>query len=81
MLVIAAKRFLKLPNLHMLIKQKPITSQKLGRQDFRQIANCVLSKGKSAVPPLFNELEVLSSACDKVQLFGNKFSKNFNLDE
>ena len=65
----------------MLIKQKPITSQKLSSQDFRQFAKSVLSKGKSAVLPLFKDLEMLSSACAKVQLFANKFSKNFNLAE
>ena len=31
-----------------------ITSQKLGSRDLRQIANTVLNKGKSAIPPLFN---------------------------
>ena len=31
-----------------------ITSQKLGSRDFWQIANSVLNKGKSAIPPLFN---------------------------
>ena len=31
-----------------------ITSQKFGSQDFWQIANSVLSKGKSAIPPLFS---------------------------
>ena len=35
-LVIIAKRFLKGTNLHMLIKQESITSQKLGSQDFWQ---------------------------------------------
>ena len=35
MLVIVAKGFSKLPNLHMLLKQKEsITSQKLGSRDF-----------------------------------------------
>ena len=33
-LVFIAKGFLKLPNLHMLIKQESISSQKLGSQDF-----------------------------------------------
>ena len=35
-----------------------ITSQKLGSLDFWQIANIVLNKGKSAIPPLFNSPEV-----------------------
>ena len=34
--------------------KESITSQKLGSQDFWQIANSVLNKGKSAIPPLFN---------------------------
>ena len=37
------------------------TSQKLGSCDFWRIANSVLNKGKSAIPPLFNGVEVLSS--------------------
>ena len=39
--------------------KESITSQKLGSRDFWRIANSVLSKGKSAIPPLFNSLEVL----------------------
>ena len=39
--------------------KESITSQKLGFHDFRWIANSVLNKGKSAVPPL---IEVFSSA-------------------
>ena len=81
-LVIVTKGFLKLPNLHMLIKQKEtITSWKLGSQDFWQIANSVLNKGKSAIPPLFNGPEVLSSASDKAKLFAENFFKNSNLDD
>ena len=63
----------------MLIKQESITSQKLGSQDFWRIAISVLNKGKSAIPPLFNNLEMLSSASDKAKLFAEKFSKNSNL--
>ena len=65
----------------MLIKQKPITSQKLGYRDFWRIANSVLNKGKSAIPPLFNIPKVLSSASDKAKLFTENFSKNSNLDD
>ena len=36
--------------------------------------NSVLNKGKSAIPPLFNEPEVLSSASDKAKLFAENFS-------
>ena len=41
----------------------------------------VLNKGKSAIPPLFNGQEVLSSAYDKAKLFAENFSVNFNLDD
>ena len=43
--------------------------------------SCVLNKGKSAVPPLINDLEVLSSASDKDKLFAENFFKNSNLDD
>ena len=79
---------LKLPNLQKLPNfaygnktKQSITPQKLGSPDFWQIANSVLSKGKSAIPSLFNSLEVLSSASDKGKLFAEKFSKNSNLDD
>ena len=49
--------------------------------DFWQIANSVLNKGKSAIPPLFNGPEVLSSASDKAKLFAKNFSKNSNNDD
>ena len=64
----------------MLLKES-FTSQKLDSQDFWQIASSVLSKGKSAIPPLFNSLEVLSSASDKAKLFAKIFSNNSNLDD
>ena len=58
-----------------------ITSQKLGSRDFWRIANSVVNKGKSAILPLFNGPEVLSSASDKAKLFAENFSMNSNLDE
>ena len=61
--------------------KESITSQKLGSRDFWQIANSVLNKGKSAIPPLFNRPEVFSSASDKVKLFAESFSLNSNLDD
>ena len=65
----------------MLIKKKEsIASQKLGSRDFWRIANRVLNKVKSAIPPLFNGLEVLSSASDKAKLFAENSSMNSNLD-
>ena len=65
----------------MLLKQESITSQKLCSQDFWRIANSVLNKGRSAIPHLFNNPEMLSSASDKAQLFAENFSKNSNLDD
>ena len=47
--------------------------------DLCQIANSVLSKDKAPIPSLFDGLEVLSFASDKVKLFVRNFSKNFNL--
>ena len=44
-------------------------------------ANSVLNKGKSTIPPLFNDPEVLASAFNKPKLFAENFSKNSNLDE
>ena len=70
-----------LPNLDILLKKESITSQKLGSQDFWRIANNVLNKGKSAIPPLFNCPDVLSSAYDKAKLFAKNFPKNSNLDD
>ena len=60
------KRVLEAAKLAYANKTKEsITSQKLGSYDFWGIANSVLNKGKSAIPPLFSDPEVLSSACDK----------------
>ena len=76
------KRVLEAGKLAYANKTKEsITSQKLGSRDFWRIANSVLNKGKSAIPPLFNGLEVLSSASDKAKLFAENFSKNSNLDD
>ena len=76
------KRVLEAATLAYVNKTKEsITSQKLGSRDFWRIANSVLNKGKSAIPPLFNGPEVLSSASDKAKLFVENFSKNSNLDD
>ena len=50
-------------------------------QNLWRIANRVLNKGKSAIPPLFNGPKVLSSASDKAKLFAKNFSKNSNFDD
>ena len=76
------KRVLETAKLAYATKTKEsITSQKLGSRDFWRIANSVLNKGKSAIPPLFNDPEVLSSASDKAKLFAENFYKNSNLDD
>ena len=76
------KRVLEAAKLAYANKTKDsITSQKLGSRDFWRIANSVLNKGKSAIPPLLNGPEVLSSASDKEKLFAENFSMNSNLDD
>ena len=73
------KRVLEAAKLAYANKTKEsITSQKLGSRDFWRIANSVLNKGKSAIPPLFNGPEVLSS---KAKLYAEDFSLNSNLDD
>ena len=76
------KGFLEAAKLAYANKTKEsITSQKLGSRDFWQIAHIVLNKGKSALPPLFNGLEMLSSASDKAKCSAENVSKNSNLDD
>ena len=61
--------------------KESITSQKRGSLEFWGIADTVLKKDKSAIPSLFNSLEVLSSASDKAKLFAENFSKDSNFDD
>ena len=76
------KRVLEAAKLAYANKTKePITSQKLGSRDFWRIANSVPNKGKSAIPPLFNGPEVLSSASDKAKLLAENFSVITSLDD
>ena len=68
------KRVLEAAKLAYATKTKEsATSQKLGSWDFWRIANSVLNKGKSAISPLFNGPEVLSSASDKAKVFAKNF--------
>ena len=62
-------------------RKESIIFQKLGSWDFWRIANSVLSKGKSTIPPLFNDTEVFSSAADKAKSLAKNFSKNSNLND
>ena len=75
------KSFLEAAKPAYANKKESIASQKLGSQDFWRIANSGLNKGKSAIPPLFNGPEVLSSASNKAKLFAENISKNSNLDD
>ena len=76
------KRVLEAAKLVYANKTKEsFTSQKLGSRDFWRIANSVLNKVKSAIPPLLNGLEVMFSASDKAKLFAENFSLNSNLDD
>ena len=66
----------------MLLKQNsPSLPRNKAFGVFLEIGNSVFSKGKSAIPPLFNGPEVLPSASDKVKLFAENVSKNSNLDD
>ena len=72
---------MKLSNLHKLLKQNsPSLSRNFALGTFGEFL-IVFSTGKSPIPPLFNGLEVLSSASDKAKLFAKNFSKNSNLDD
>ena len=76
------KRVLEAAKLAYANKTKEsITSQKLGSCDFWRIANSVLNKGKSAIPPLFNGPKVLSSSSDEAKLFAKNVYKNSSLDD
>ena len=76
------KRVIEAAKLAYATKTKEsITSWKLGSRDFWGIANSVLNKDKSAIPPLFNGPEVLTSASDKAKFFAKNFSKISNLDD
>ena len=64
----------------MLITQKsPFLCRNLALGTFGKFLIVVLNKGKSAIPPLFNGQEMLSSASVKAKLFAENFSKNSNL--
>ena len=80
---VVAKGFLKLPNLHMLIKQKsPSFNRNLLLRTFGEFPiYSVSNKGKSTIPPLFNGPEVLSSASDNAKLLAEKFRRDSNFDD
>ena len=55
--------------------KESITSQKLGSRNIWQIGDSVLNKDISAIPPLFNGPDVVSSASDKAKLFAENFKE------
>ena len=66
----------------MLIKQKSLSlPRNLTLETFGKLILVFPTKVKSAIPPLFNGPEVLSSACNKAKLFAKNFFKNSNLDD
>ena len=80
--VFVAKGFLKQLNLPIPIKQESIYPfPEIGSRDFCRITTSVPSKGKSAIPPLFNCPELLFSASDEAKLFAKKFLEYSNLDD
>ena len=75
------KRVLEAAKLTYVNKTKQsITSQKLGSHRLCRITNSILNKGKSAIPPLFNSPERMSSASEKAKFLAENFSKNSNFD-
>ena len=54
--------------------KESITSQKFISQDFWWIANSVLNKGKSAIPPSFDGLELLTFASGKSKFFAENLA-------
>ena len=73
-LVIVAKGFVKLPNLHMLIQKIPSLPRNLAFL----VKQCS-PQGKSAILPLFNSLLMLSSGSAKAKLFAKNFDDFLNL--
>ena len=75
------KRFLKLPNLHMLMRQKnPSLARNLALRTFGELP-VVLSTKVNLLYLLFSGLEVFSSASDEAKVFSENCSKNSNLDD
>ena len=77
-LVIVAKGFLKVPNLHMLIKKSLSLPRSLALRTFGKML-IVFSTKANLLYLLY--LTVLSSASDKASLFTKNFSKNSNLGD
>ena len=75
-LIISVKGFLKLPNLHMLIKLNSLSlPRNFALGNFGELLIVFSTKVN-----LFNGPELLSPASDKRKFFAKNFSKNSNLD-
>ena len=79
-IIIVAKTFLNLPNLHMLLKQKSFSlPRNLISVTFGKISEIAINKAKPAILSLFNCLEVLSSTSVKIKLSAKTFVKTLIL--
>ena len=61
--------------------KESIASQTLGTLGFWLFAKIILDIGNSAIPPLFNGPEMLSSSSDNDKLFRINIHRNSNLDD
>ena len=75
------KRFLEAAKLGYAFKTRVHHFPETSSRDIWRIANSVLNKCKSPIPPVFNGPEVLSWRSDKAILFAENFSKGSNLDD
>ena len=81
-LIIVTKGFLKLPNLHMLLKQKsPSLPRNFALGTFSELL--IVFSTKVILQYLFysTNQEVLPSTPDKAKLFAKNFSTNSSLDD
>ena len=60
-------------------RKESIPSQKLAYGDFQGIANSALNRNKYAITPLFNGLQILSSASHKAKMFAKTFLRTLIL--
>ena len=66
----------------MLLKQKsPSLPRNLPLGTFGELLIVFSTKVNLLIPSIFNDPELLSSACDKAKLFAKNFSKNSNIDD
>ena len=75
------KRVLEAAKLAYANKTKEYNFPETCFLDFLRIANSVLNKGKSAIPPLCNVAKLLSSASDQEKSCAENLFKNSDLDD